>query len=71
LTQITRFGDNDTRVGPPSWTPDGTRILFTHILRSAADPDGNRHAAFIDRDGSNLTVLSQAHVAHPRLRPTR
>ena len=70
LTQVTRFGDNDTRVSTPSWTPDGTRILFTHILRNASNPDGDRHAAFIDPDGSNLTVLSEAYATHPRLRPT-
>jgi Tol biopolymer transport system component len=70
LTQLTRFGDDDTRVGTPSWTPDGARILFTHIQRDASDPYGDRHAAFIDPDGSNLTVLSQAFATHPRLRST-
>jgi Tol biopolymer transport system component len=70
LTQVTRFGDNDTRVGTPSWTPDGTQILFTHTLRNASNPDGDRHAAFIHPDGSNLTVLSEAYATHPRLRPT-
>ena len=68
-TRVTRFGENDTRVGTPSWTPDGTRILFTHIRRNASDPDGDRHAAFIDPDGSNLTVLSEVYATHPRLRP--
>src|SRR6185436_3832975 len=33
LTQITQFGANDTRVTAPTWTPDGTRIIFTAILR--------------------------------------
>ena len=70
MTQVTRFGDNDTRVGTPSWTPDGTRILFVHILRNVSNPDGDRHAAFIDPDGSNLSVLSEAYATHPRLRPT-
>jgi Tol biopolymer transport system component len=70
MTQVTRFGDNDTRVGTPSWTPDGTQILFMHILRNASNPDGDRHAAFVDPDGSNLTVLSNVNATHPRLRPT-
>jgi Tol biopolymer transport system component len=70
MTQVTRFGENDVRVRTPSWTPDGTQILFVHIGRDASHPDGDRHAAFIDPDGSNLTVLSNAYATHPRLRPT-
>jgi Tol biopolymer transport system component len=70
ITQITRFGEGDARVGTPSWTPDGTRILFTHIGRDGSTPDGARHAAFIDPDGGGLTVLSEADATHPRLRPT-
>ena len=70
LTQVTRYGDGDTRVGTPGWTPDGTRILFTILLRTGSDPDGDRHAAFIHPDGSDLIVLSEAEVSHPRLRPT-
>jgi Tol biopolymer transport system component len=70
ITQITRFGEGDTRVGTPSWTPDGARILFTHIGRETSKPDGDRHAAFIDPDGSDLIVLTQADATHPRLRPT-
>ncbi|HEX6868251.1 MAG TPA: hypothetical protein VF119_05565, partial [Candidatus Limnocylindrales bacterium] len=57
LAQVTSHGDDDTRVGTPTWTPDGTRILFTLIPRSAS-ADGDRYAAFIDLDGSDLTVLS-------------
>ena len=70
MTQITRFGDNDTRVGTPSWTPDGKRIIFTDILRNPAEPYGERHTAFIDPDGANLTVLDGPFATHPRLRPT-
>ena len=70
LTQVTHFGENDTRATQPTWTPDGTRILFTDILRNASNPWGNRFPAFIDPDGSNLTVLSGHEGTHPRLRPT-
>jgi Tol biopolymer transport system component len=70
MTQVTRFGDNDTRVGTPSWTPDGSRILFMHILRNPSDPAADRHAAFIDPDGARLTIIDRVPAAHPRLRPT-
>ena len=29
LTQVTQFGENDTRAAQPTWTPDGERIVFT------------------------------------------
>jgi Tol biopolymer transport system component len=70
LTQVTRFGENDTRATQPTWTPDGKRIIFTDIGRNAADPMGDRHTAFIDPDGANLTVLDGPFATHPRLRPT-
>ncbi len=70
LTQVTHFGDNDTRATQPTWTPDGKQIIFTDILRNAAEPYGDRHTAFIDPDGSNLTVLEGQFATHPRLRPT-
>jgi Tol biopolymer transport system component len=70
LTQVTHFGDNDDRATQPTWTPDGKRIIFTDILRNAADPYGDRHTAFIDPDGANLSVLDGPFATHPRLRPT-
>ena len=72
LTQLTRFGEKDDRATQPSWTPDGKRIVFCHITYA---PDGKfgswglRHAAFIDADGGNLTVLDGPFATHPRLRP--
>ena len=68
LTQITHFGENDARAIEPTWTPDGKRIIFVHIARSASDPWGERKIAFVDADGSNLTVLKWFGT-HPRLRP--
>jgi len=68
LTQVTRFGENDTRATQPTWTPDGKRIIFAYFRRNPSDPY-DRHLAFIDPDGSNLTVLDR-YGTHPRLRPT-
>ena len=69
LTQVTHFGENDTRAIEPTWTPDGTRIIFVHITRDPNDPGGDRRIAFVDADGSNLSVI-QWFGTHPRLRPT-
>ena len=69
LTQVTHFGENDTRAIEPTWTPDGTQIIFVHITRNPNDPWGDRRIAFVDVDGSNLTVL-EWFGTHPRLRPT-
>ncbi len=72
LTQITHLGANDTRATGPTWTPDGTRIIFTQITRDpSADAYGLRFVAFIDPDGSNLVVLDSVLGVGPRLRPTR
>jgi Tol biopolymer transport system component len=70
LTQITRFGENDTRATQPSWTPDGLRIIFTWVGRVPDNSYGARKAALIDADGSNLTVLDDVWTTHPRLQPT-
>jgi Tol biopolymer transport system component len=69
LTQVTHFGENDTRATQPSWTPDGTRIIFTHISRDPDNPWGDRHIGLIDPDGSDLTVLDGQNATTPRLRP--
>jgi Tol biopolymer transport system component len=57
LTQVTHFGENDTRASQPTWTPDGKQIIFTHIARNPSNPWGERQIALIDADGSNLTFL--------------
>lgn len=68
LTQVTHFGENDARAVEPTWTPDGKRIIFVHITRTASDPWGERRIGFVDADGSNLTIL-EWFGTHPRLRP--
>jgi Tol biopolymer transport system component len=69
MTQITHFGEHDARAIEPTWTPDGSRIIFVHITPDANDPWGARRIAFVDADGSNLNVL-EWFGTHPRLRPT-
>jgi len=69
MTQVTHFGENDTRAAEPTWTPDGTRIIFMYIARDPSNPAGARSIAFVDADGSNLTVVDM-FGQHPRLRPT-
>jgi Tol biopolymer transport system component len=68
LTQVTHFGENDARAIEPTWTPDGTQIIFVHVTRNPSDPWGDRRIAFVDADGSNLSVL-EVFGTHPRLRP--
>lgn len=65
LTRITTFGKDDTRATQPTWTPDGSQILFTSV-RKGGSP---RHAAYLDADGSGMTVLDRQYATHPRLRP--
>jgi Tol biopolymer transport system component len=72
LTQLTHFGDHGARATQPTWTPDGKRIIFSHITY---DPNGQfggwglRHIAFVDADGTDLTVLDGQFATHPRLQP--
>jgi Tol biopolymer transport system component len=70
LSAVTHFGENDTRATQPTWTPDGRQIIFTNIARNPSEPWGDRHTAFIDPDGTNLTVVEGPFATHPRLRPT-
>jgi hypothetical protein len=67
LEQLTTFGRADQRAAHPTWTPDGTRILFTLVGHSPAF-DNPRQAAFIDEHGRGLEILAPA-ATHPRLRP--
>jgi Tol biopolymer transport system component len=66
LTRLTTFGRADQRATQPTWTPDGSRIIFT-LVGQHAGMDNPRHAAFIDADGSNIVDLG-VDATHPRLR---
>jgi Tol biopolymer transport system component len=67
LTALTSFGRADQRATQPTWTPDGSPIIFT-LVGQQADFDNPRHAAFIEGDGSNLVDIGVV-ATHPRLRP--
>ena len=68
LTSVTDFGLGERRALLPSWTPDGTRIVFTLV-----DGFGGEQLpviAFIDDDGTGLTRLGFGTGSGGRLRPT-
>lgn len=62
LTQLTAhlssYPDGGQGTFHPSWSPDGTQILFTHI------PSTDNLADFfvMDRDGSGLHVLAETRL---------
>ena len=66
-TALTTFGEAEQRATQPTWTPDGTRIIFT-LVGQAGSFDNPRNAAFIERGGSGLAIL-EAPATHPRSRP--
>ena len=68
LTPFTSFGRAEQRATQPTWTPDGTRIIFT-LVGQQADFDNPRQAAFIEANGSNIVDVGII-ATHPRLRPT-
>ena len=67
MTALTSFGRAEQRATQPTWTPDGSRIIFT-LVGQQADFDNPRHATFIDANGSNIVEIGVA-ATHPRLRP--
>ncbi|HEY5136646.1 MAG TPA: hypothetical protein VIJ41_12705 [Candidatus Nanopelagicales bacterium] len=70
LTQITRFTKGQTRATQPTFTPDGSHIIFTAV---EGDDFGNPTMAVIALDGSGLTSATSSGPmfgTHPRLRPT-
>jgi Tol biopolymer transport system component len=73
LTPITTFPANGPRANHPTWTPDGTRIVFTHFARGPeVGAGGDRRIAFIDPDGTGLVVLEDGpNGMHPRDQPSR
>ncbi len=68
LRQLTTYPRAGEKAVHPSFTPDGERIIFTHVdLAHGRGPD----AAFIDVDGTDLEILNGPGLEmHPRLRPT-
>ena len=67
-TALTSFGRAEQRATQPTWTPDGSRIIFTLVGNHAGVEDYPRHAAFIDANGTNLVDIGVS-ATHPRLRP--
>ena len=67
LTALTTFGKAEQRATQPTWTPDGSRIIFT-LVGQQAGMDNPRQAAFIEGNGSNIVDIGVA-ATHPRLRP--
>jgi len=68
-TQITHFTNGSTRATQPTFTPDGSHIIFTAV---EGDGFGNPTMAEIALDGSGLTSATSSGPmfgTHPRLRP--
>jgi Tol biopolymer transport system component len=74
LTQITSFGPGEDRAVQPSWTPDGTRVIFAWATGVTGGMDYPATVGLVDADGGDLTrglpAADPIHVTHPRLRPT-
>ena len=72
MTRITSFGDlgrADPRAVQPTWTPDGTRIIFTKVVGTGF---GNPTMMTILPDGTGMasaTASGEIFGTHPRLRP--
>jgi Tol biopolymer transport system component len=67
LKTLTTFGRAEQRATQPTWTADGSRIIFSLVGQNAGF-DNPRHAAFVEANGSNTVDLGVA-ATHPRLRP--
>jgi Tol biopolymer transport system component len=68
LTAVTSFGRAGQRATQPTWTPDGSRIIFTLVSNHAGVEDYPRHAAFIEANGTNIVDIGVV-ATHPRLQP--
>ena len=72
LTRITTYGDfghADPRAVQPTWTPDGTRIIFTKVIGTGF---GSPTMMTILPDGTGMlsaTASGEIFGTHPRLRP--
>jgi Tol biopolymer transport system component len=68
LTALTSFDRAEQRATQPTWTPVGSRIIFTLVSNHAGVEDYPRHAAFIEANGTNIVDIGVV-ATHPRLRP--
>jgi Tol biopolymer transport system component len=66
-TALTSFGRAEQRATQPTWTWDGSRIIFA-LVGQEAGFDNPRHAAFIEANGTNIVDIGVV-ATHPRLRP--
>jgi Tol biopolymer transport system component len=66
-TALTSFGRAEQRATQPTWTWDGSRIIFALVGQNAGF-DNPRHAAFIEANGTNIVDIGVV-ATHPRLRP--
>ena len=67
--QVTHFGADGPRAVEPTWTPDGTGIIFTSVEGAGY---GNPTMATIAADGGGLTSATASGPMfgiHSRLRP--
>jgi Tol biopolymer transport system component len=69
LTALTEFTNGQTRATQPTWTPEGTEIIFTAVEGTGF---GEPTMAIVHRDGTALTSATSSGPmfgTHPRLRP--
>jgi Tol biopolymer transport system component len=68
LKTLTTFGKAEQRATQPTWTPDGSGIIFT-LVGQQAGMDNPRQAAFLQDTGGGQIDNSGVVATHPRLRP--
>jgi Tol biopolymer transport system component len=68
LKILTTFGKAEQRATQPTWTPNGSQIIFT-LVGQQAGMDNPRQSAFIQGAGGANIVNIGVAATHPRLRP--
>lgn len=64
---VTDFDDEQEHAIQPTFTPDGTSIVFTYVTGVFGTSD-RQNAAIVGLDGTGFTVIAP-NATHPRLRP--